>query len=41
MIAQQVTGRDVGMSKCAAIRAPWVPLPAPGGAIISIRMLVS
>src|SRR5215469_14917747 len=27
-----------GMSKWAAIRAPCVPLPAPGGPIITIRI---
>src|ERR1700759_4758609 len=30
-----------GMPKCAAISAPCVPLPAPGGAIISTRILIS
>src|SRR5215471_16959917 len=30
-----------GMSKCAAISAPWVPFPAPGGAIISTRIRIS
>src|SRR5487761_1706802 len=30
-----------GMPKCAAIRPPCVPLPAPGGAIISTRMLIT
>src|SRR6516164_5429640 len=30
-----------GMPKCAAISAPCVPLPAPGGAIISTRIVIS
>ncbi len=30
-----------GMPKCAAISAPCVPLPAPGGATISTRIPTS
>src|SRR3989442_15602277 len=30
-----------GISKWAAITAPWVPLPAPGGAIINTRIRAS
>ena len=41
VITEQVTRRDMGMRKWAAINAPCVPLPAPGGAIISTRILVS
>ena len=41
VIAQQFTGRDMGMPKWAAISAPCVPLPAPGGATISTRIILT
>jgi hypothetical protein len=38
MITQHVFHHDARDVEVAAIRAPYVPLPAPGGPIISIRI---
>ena len=40
VIAQQFTGRDVGDVEVRGDQRALVPLPAPGGAIISTRMLI-
>ena len=41
VVAEQIARRNVGGVEVGAISAPCLPLPAPGGAIMSTRMVSS